>query len=645
MNFLSKIKYRYSLQIAFYIAIITLIIFSLMYTVNTVFVQKIMIKNAEQLAKSMTWEVINKINGTLTKIEKINSNINYLVHNLHIEQKEQSKYIKKQIYEDSEIYSVCVAYTHEYLRRHPYLSSFVLKTKDSLFVEEDISKYASEYELDDWFIIPQVKRKRYWSEPWIDKNVGNETITSFSEPIYENNEVIGIVRTDISLQVLQRTVSSIRIAKVGYAVLLSSNGTFITHPADSLILHYTIFNYTEQVQSTTLNEVGRNMVKGETGFVNIPYSDKYISSWMFYAPISHNNWSVAIKFNENEIMGDQKRVNLIFTIILVLGFIILLLSFQTRITTIFKPLRLLSEAALKIGRGDFQTKIPETKTKNEVSLLTEAFSKMQSELITYTDNLIKTNREKDKITAEIKFAAQIQQNIVPSNQNLIPEIKEVSVYGILESAEEIGGDMYDVFPIDDKRICFAIADVFGKGIVAAMMMTMVHTLIRSKAKLITSVKTLTREINTYLYENNKQSNFITIIVGILDISTGLLEFCNSGHTPIYLRKENQQCIRYGETHTTALGIFPELDITSTVIQLSVEDCLIMFTDGITEAMSENEIFFGYERLESIVCQLQNPTPESIIKAILKGVRSFTGHDKQSDDLSILVIKLNHPKLL
>jgi sigma-B regulation protein RsbU (phosphoserine phosphatase) len=259
------------------------------------------------------------------------------------------------------------------------------------------------------------------------------------------------------------------------------------------------------------------------------------------------------------------------------------------------------------------------------------------------DNLVKTTREKDKITAEIKFAAQIQQTIIPSNRNLLSDVKEVNIFGILEPAEEIGGDLYDAFMIDDTKLCFAIADVFGKGIVASMLMTMAQTLLRSKAKYTGSVVELMSEINQYLCENNKQSNFITMLIGVLDLQSGIVEFCNSGHTPLYLLKANQQCIRYGETHSTALGIFPDLKMTSSFIQLDVKDSIILFTDGITEAMSENEVFFGYQRLENILRQLQSPNPETIVKTIFQEVRNFTGKDKQNDDLSILVINFNHPR--
>jgi sigma-B regulation protein RsbU (phosphoserine phosphatase) len=642
MQIRNRIRKSFAIQLMVFISSFLVVIFGLMYFVNQLTSKDIITENAEQLAKSLTWEVINQINGILYKIEEQTRNSAYLIGELSLGHKEQEQFFIQQVQSDVETFAICVAFTPEYLANHPGVTSHLFYASDSLIVHKEINNQANEYQLEDWFIIPYAKKKTYWSEPWVDRNSGTEPITSFSVPIEKDGKVIGIVRTDISLKVLQRIVTSVRVSKTGYAVMITNNGTFVTHPADSLILNYTIFSYAEELNNRKLKQVGKEMVSGKKGFVHLPYSEHYSSRWIYYAPITLNKWAIGVKFDDKEIMGDLRKIYFYFSLILGLGFLVLLFAIYTRIATIFKPLRILSEAANKIGSGDFEVNIPHTKAINEVSLLTDAFSKMQIELKSYTENLIKTNREKDKITSEIKFAALIQQSIVPSNQNLIPEVKEVSIFGFLDAAEEIGGDLYDAFLVDKDRLCFTIADVFGKGIVASMMMTMVQTLIRSKAKHTNSATTLIREINTYLCENNKHQNFITIIIGFIDLKTGVVEFCNSGHTPMYLRKANQECIRYGETHTTALGIFPDLEINSSFIQLDIDDILIMFTDGITEAMSENEAFFGYQRLESIICQMQNPNPESIVKSILKGISVFTGKDKQNDDLSILVIKFNRP---
>jgi len=643
MQFLSKVKQTFAFQLVFFIFILTLLIFMLMYAVNTYMTRKIMVQNAEQIARNLSWESINKIEGILSGIEELTSTTARLIGSGVLNEAAQPSYFSDLIKQKDEIMAVTIAFLPDYLSRNSNKRSCIFTLNQNECVQTDITPQARDYLIEDWFLIPVSKKTDYWSEPWIDKNIGTFPITSYSVPIFRNNQVIGIVRADISLEVLQQIVSTVKLLKTGYAILITGNGTFVTHPADSLILNYTIFSYAKQVNEPFLYDIGREMVQGKSSFIRLQKSQKFSQRWLYFAPVSLNKWSFGVIFPDNEIMADLRKVNLIFSAILGFGLIILLALIYTRIRTIFKPLRTLVNVANKIGSGDFNVKVPDPKLNNEVSLLSDSFSKMQSELKTYMDNLVKTTVEKDKISAEIRFAAQIQQRIIPSNKNLLTDVNEVSVFGILEAADEIGGDLYDAFMIDERRLCFAIADVFGKGIVASMLMTMVQTLIRSQAKYSQTAVDIIREVNAYLCENNKQSNFITMIVGILDLKTGIVEFCNAGHTPIYIRKSDQQCIRYGDTHCTALGMFEDLEIVSSTLQLDMQDFIILFTDGITEAMSDKEAFFGYQRLEELICSLQNPTPEGIVKTILNDVRSFTGQENQTDDLSILVIRFNHPK--
>lgn len=643
MRILNRFQQTFAFQLVFFIFIFTLLIFVLMFAINSYMTRKIMVQNAEQTARNLSWESINKIEGILSGIEELTATTAHLIGSGILTETSQQEYLSDLINRKAEIVAVTIAFTQEQLSQKQNRYSYVYNFDQNKLSQVDITLQAKDYQIEDWFLIPVAKNSDYWSEPWIDKLIGTFPITSFSVPILNNNEVIGIVRADVSLEVLQQIVSSVRLLKTGYAILITGNGTFVTHPADSLILNYTIFSYAKQIEEPALHNIGREMVKGSSSFIRLQKSKIYSQRWLYFAPISLNKWSIGVIFPDNEIMADLKKVNLIFSAILSFGLILLLALIYTRIRTIFRPLQTLVSATSKIGSGDFNVKVPETKLNNEVSLLSNSFTKMQSELKTYMDNLVKTTVEKDKISSEIRFAAQIQQRIIPSNINLLTDVNEVSVFGILEAADEIGGDLYDAFMIDERRLCFAIADVFGKGIVASMLMTMVQTLIRSQAKYSQTAVDIVREVNTYLCDNNKQSNFITMIVGILDLKTGSVEFCNAGHTPIYIRKSDRQCVRYGDTHCTALGMFADLEIESSILQLDMQDFIILFTDGITEAMSDKEAFFGYQRLEELICSLQNPTPEGLVKTILNDVRSFTGQENQTDDLSILVIRFNHPK--
>jgi len=600
--------------------------------------------NAEQIAKNLTGENIYRIEGILSGIESMTQNAAFLIEKSALTENEQREYLTKQILFNDEINAITVAYTSDYLSLHKEIQSIIYFNTGSTHTLSNISSNINEYRIEDWFIIPISLERDYWSEPWIDVKHSAQPITSYSVPLKKDNTIIGVVRADISMKVLQSIVSSVRFLKTGYAILLSNNGTFVTHPADSLILNYTMFSYAKQLDSQILHDVGKEMIVGKSNFIKIPQNSRYPTSWIYYAPIKLNNWSLGIKFRDKEILGSLNKVTYIFGLILGFGLLLLLASIYTRISTIFRPLESLVKASNKIGSGDFDVQLPDSRMKNEVSVLTDSFSKMQTELKSYMNNLIKTNMEKEKIASEIRIASQIQQRIIPSDRNLLPDVKEVSIFGILEPAEDIGGDLYDAFTIGKNKICFAIADVFGKGIVASMIMTMVQTLVRSQAKYTNSAVSLVKEVNSYLCDNNKQSYFITMIVCLLDLKTGILEICNAGHTPVYLRKPNQHCIRYGETHCTALGIFPDLNVVSESIKLDAQDMVILFTDGVTEAINEHEDFFGYGQLEGIINQMQNPTPESMVKAILNEVREFSGQVHQDDDLSILVLKFNHPRL-
>ncbi len=642
MRFLNRLQKTFALQMVVLIIMLSIIIFLLMFSVSQVMIRRVMVKNAEMMARSLAADNIGKIEGILSRVEtQANSNA-YLISQEAMNWDEK-QYFSHQISSSQEISSISVAYTPQYLRKNKHAKPVTYHTLE----EEPTALYASEdpgdYQIEDWFIIPVYTARPFWSEPWVDNRINTEPITSYSVPIFVDSILAGVIRTDISLKVLQRIVAQTTVLKTGFATLLTSNGTYVTHPADSLILNYTIFNYASHVNVEDLSRIGLDMVRGGRGFVRLPKSSHYDSRWMYYAPVSLNKWSVGVEFRDSEIMGDLNRVILIFNLILVFGLLLLLVSVYVRINSIFKPLRALVKATEKIGAGDFNAVIPDSNMQNEVSRLTTSFSRMQRELKTFMENLVITTKEKDRITAELKFAAQIQQKIIPSNQNLLTEVKEVSIFGILESAEDIGGDFYDAFMINDSFLCFVIADVFGKGIVASILMTMAQTLIRSQARYSSSVVSIVREVNSYLCANNKQANFITCIVGTLDLKTGVVDYCNAGHTPLCLKKPGLSSIRFGETHCTAMGIFEDLKISSSSMQLDAQDYLILFTDGITEAMTDQEEFFGLERMEEIISQMQNPTPEGIANAIIGDVHTFIGQTSQTDDLSILVLKFNHPR--
>ncbi|MCB5253832.1 MAG: SpoIIE family protein phosphatase, partial [Candidatus Cloacimonetes bacterium] len=386
------------------------------------------------------------------------------------------------------------------------------------------------------------------------------------------------------------------------------------------------------------------MIAGENGFIKIGGKSPFKNSWIYYQNIMSNRWSVGVSIEESVLMEDVNLILLIQTLTSIIIFLLVGLTIYARGLNISKPLKKLAKAADSIGAGDFEAVLPLTDKSQEIATLSQSFSTMQRSLKEYIQNLRITTEEKNQIRGDVIYASEIQTKLVPGNTEHPLGVKELRAYGILEPAGDIGGDLYDYFMLDDDHFCFVIADVLGMGIVAAMAMTMVSTLLLSIAPYYKSSKELLMELNKFLSRNNIESNFVTALLGVIELSSGKLEYSNCGHLPLYVRKMDRSFQKYAQTHSTALGVFENLDIGSDTIQLITGDELILYTDGVTEAMNVNEEFLGIKGLEEIIRNLSLPNPENTAKSILNQVQDFARGSTNKDDITILVLDYKHPRM-
>jgi len=604
--------------------------------------ERVMLQNTEKALGYLVSDNIQRIESSLQNIQDHAVSIFSLNQSGLLDDECMEIYIEKLLMDNPEIESIYLAYDKDSdpLKRDSHGYYIKLGKLTTL----DLNQIGIDYRLRDWFQIPQLTKKEYWSEPWFDADGKGLMVTSYSLPIFGSmdNNVIGVIRIDIALSALQGKMTSSRQEQRGSALLISQSGRIVVHPDDSVLHNETIFSLAEEENDTQLREIGRDMLRGNRGFVKLEQSADNHEQWIFYAPLLLNHWAMGIIFEEEDIFRDLDTLLLILTLFMIGGFLAIAVIISMMAWRINKPLRQLTDATRNIGKGDFDAVVPLRASYNEIRFLADAFINMRDSLKEYMNDLTHTIEEKNRIESDLRIASVIQKNLIPQNNDphkLFPGLK---VYGIVEPAKDIGGDLYDYFRLDDRRFCFVIADVLGKGLVAAMTMTVVNTLIRTKAPSEVTLKNLLLEVNNYLCETQSDSNFVTMIIGVIDMRTGVVEYCNAGHVPMYLRKANRQLVKYSETQATALGIFPNIEIESKSLQLDLGDTIILFTDGITETMSQAEAFFGEERLEVLISGLHNPEPETIVRAILKSVRKFAGRDRQADDTTILVIEYRHP---
>lgn len=262
---------------------------------------------------------------------------------------------------------------------------------------------------------------------------------------------------------------------------------------------------------------------------------------------------------------------------------------------------------------------------------------LQIQLASYQNRL---ETEKERMTAELDVATKIQASMLPQHFELFEKKGLFSVYANMEPAREVGGDFYDCFQVDEDHMAVVIADVSGKGVPAALFMVIAKTLIKTKAKGILSPGRVLEEVNREIYDTNEEDMFVTLFLGILELSTGKFVCANAGHNPpIHLHKDGR-AEYFSIKQNFILGVMPSMTFEENVVQLEENDKIFLYTDGITEAIDEKNEFYGEERL---LAQLQNPQVAGMsVKTLLDYVKEqlnfFTGNTEQEDDITMLAFQ-------
>lgn len=242
---------------------------------------------------------------------------------------------------------------------------------------------------------------------------------------------------------------------------------------------------------------------------------------------------------------------------------------------------------------------------------------------------------------ELDIAANMQRAILPRHW---PKDPDYTVWGVMRSAREVGGDFYDHFKVADQRLGLVVADVSGKGIPAALFGMVSKTLVRAIAMRTTlSFGDAIREVNEGLCEDNESCMFVTTLYAVFDAHTGVVDYVNAGHPPPLLISPNGQARFIAGTDGLALGVMEGVAFKQAQVRLQPGDVLLMYTDGVTEAMNVGSEEFGADRLKALFTQSgAGMTPRSVIDAVIAAVDAFAGGADQSDDITCVALHY-HPQ--
>ena len=275
---------------------------------------------------------------------------------------------------------------------------------------------------------------------------------------------------------------------------------------------------------------------------------------------------------------------------------------------------------------------------NEIGQLSEDIVDLTRELDQHIERIESITAEKERIGAELQLASRIQASMIPQVFPPFPDRHEFELFALMDPAKEVGGDFYDFFLIDDDHLCLVIADVSGKGIPGALFMMISEVILRSCAMLGRGAAEILTKTNEGICSNNQAGMFVTVWVGILELSTGKLTAANAGHEYPALKRADGSFELLKDKHGLVIGAMPGVRYREYELQLQPGDKLFVYTDGVPEATAADNSMFGKERMLAALNEDPAASPEQLLGHVRRAVDGFVKEAEQFDDLTMLCVE-------
>lgn len=394
-------------------------------------------------------------------------------------------------------------------------------------------------------------------------------------------------------------------------------------------------------QQHEISHIIQMMNSGESGMQEV-FKHAGISL-LIHEPIGESGYVAGLICSRFDILSGYLPLIFYGAISFIVGLLVLFSCCAYAIRKMVHPLHQFAESARSIAEGDLDTPLPEIKSEDELLQLRNSFEYMQTSLKQHIEDLKVTTAGKERLQSELVIAHDIQMGMIPTSY---PQRDDLELFASMTPAKEVGGDLYD-FIIDNDELFFIIGDVAGKGVPASLYMAVTRTLFRNLAGNYQSAANIVREMNHAIASTNESFIFVTVFVGVLDLKTHHLTYCNAAHNaPVLLTREGECRLLEVETNLP-IGVEDRYRYNEQQIDFPEGTALLLYTDGLTEAMymSSNGArkLFGEDRVLHDVQKNHTSAAPEIIDFLKQHVAVFADGTEQSDDLTLLFIR--HGKAL
>ena len=516
--------------------------------------------------------------------------------------------------------------------------------RDSIIKEsQDASDQGNDYVKDQWFKDAIASKQGYWAKPFHDNDSAKTPLVSYLLPIRDKRDsTVAVMGVDLSLAWMNEKIQIVNPKNDSaawepnynfYYYITDSTGTYVVHPDTKRMANEKIQHFKKNIKDEDIDSATINDSNGEHFILD---DEKVI---VCSQEVKYTGWTIAFVLPELIIDIIGYSIAGFSVIFLVLGLLVVYFFGRRSIKKSVKPLQQLAMTADEVAKGNFNTALPEVNTHDEIHQLRDSFAQMQLSLAQYVEDLRNATAMKAAIENEMKVAHDIQMSMLPKTFPPYPERTDLDIFGSVTPAKGVGGDLFD-FYIRDEQLFFCIGDVSGKGVPASLFMAVTRSLFRNISQHVSEPSQIVNALNNAQSEGNDTNMFVTLFVGVLDLKTGNLRYCNAGHDAPLLMGNDVALLPCD--CNLPIGVMGDFTFGQQEITLERNSTIFLFTDGLNEAENIRHAQFGDERIEEIAKSLVADgqlEPVQVIKHMADAVHTFVGEAEQSDDLTMLAIQL------
>ena len=364
------------------------------------------------------------------------------------------------------------------------------------------------------------------------------------------------------------------------------------------------------------------------------YSDEFMDRYSFMFAVDRMNIVSGVTFDITELKDEIHHqtiqyVGILLVMLLALAIILIFLIYHAALKPLSRVYANVNEYKETKDSDKVRDQLARIRSRNEIGALAVGFSGMVEEVDHYIDTVKTVTADKERINAELNVAARIQRNMLPSEFPPFPNIKAFDILASMNPAKEVGGDFYDFFMPDEDHIALVMADVSGKGVPAAMFMSIAKSLIKNRAMIGGTPSEILYDVNYQLCDNNKANLFVTVWLAIINIKTGEGLVSNAGHENPVLKKKDGSYEYVVYRHSLALGLMEGIKFKEREFKLEPGDRIFVYTDGVPEATDANEVCYGAERMLATLNSRPDAGQEEVLKMLKDDIE---GKSKDIQDL-------------